>query len=66
MADVFNYNLLPTDLIQTQASWFNTQLVLQTFKYAPNMYNQMQPAMMMPQNVVSSPVAQGMAQGGNN
>ena len=66
MADSFNYSLSPTGLTQTQASQLNSPSVPQTFQYVPNMYNQMQPAMMMPQNVVRSPVAQGMAQGGNN
>ena len=66
MANSFNYSLSPTGLTQTQASKFNSPSVPQTFQYVPNMYNQMQPAMMMPRNVVRSPVAQGMAQGGNN
>ena len=66
MADSFNYSLSPTGLTQTQAGQFNSPSVPQTFQYVPNMYNQMQPAMMMPQNVVRSPVAQGVAQGGNN
>ena len=59
MADFNRYNSSQTGLTQTQASQFNSQIMPSNFQYTPNMYGNGQPAMMVPQNIVQSPGAQG-------
>ena len=61
MADFNRYNSSPTGLTQTQASQFNSQIMPSNFQYTSNMYGNGQPAMMVPQNIVQYPGAQGVS-----